>query len=222
MKISPALADELSRRDPDHAFWSAWEAQTVDLTKATFAWLPEIRANAIVCEARRRLAKYDTGTISEAACLYLRVVTERFQPKVVIEIGTFIGTSALAMRADRVYTCDKSNDCGPKEKRIVCHPYTGSTRMFTELARRGVRADFFFFDGRIKEKDVDLILELSAPGAVYAFDDYEGQEKGVINVGRLAPRLPAHYTLVPPPARVLDLESTTTIALLVPNGGHGA
>lgn len=183
------------------------------------AWLAEIRQHAITAERRRRLAKYDTGTISEAACLYLRAVTEYYQTKIAIEIGTFIGTSALAMRADRVYTCDKSNDCGPRAGHIICHPYTSSTRMLSGLALRGVRADFFFFDGRIKWPDIDPIRELSTPSAVYAFDDYEGEEKGVVNVERLRPYLPRHYALVPPPTRVLDLESTTTIALLVPNGG---
>jgi hypothetical protein len=178
-------------------------------------WLQEIRAHAAQAEARRALARYDTGTISEAACVYLRALTERFRPKVAIEIGTFIGTSALAMRADRIYTCDKSNDCGPKEKRIVCHPYTGSTRMLAALVDRGVRADFFFFDGRIKDADEAMILALSTPETVYAFDDYEGREKGVLNVERLTPYLP-HHTLVPPPADVLSLPSKTTIAVLVP------
>ena len=184
------------------------------------AWLTEIRRNAVLAEGRRRFATYNTGTISEAACLYLRALTEHYRPAVAIEIGTFIGTSALAMRADRIYTCDKSNDCGPKEQRIVCHPFTSSTRMLNRLVSHGVRADFFFFDGRIQENDVELILALSSPGTVYAFDDYEGHEKGVINVHRLRPHLPLFYTLIPPPARVLDLDSTTTIALLVPHRGE--
>jgi hypothetical protein len=142
------------------------------------------------------------------------------KPRVAIEVGTFIGTSAMAIQADRVYTCDKSNDCGPRDQRIVCYPFTSSTRMLIDLLRKGIRAEFFFFDGRIKEKDLDLILELSAPGAFYAFDDYEGEEKGVINVGRLGPRLPAHYQLVPPPGVIAGAEGATTIALLVPNGGR--
>lgn len=178
-------------------------------------WLTELRANAVTCEDLRQRARYNTGTISEAACLFLRLVTDWILPKVAIEIGTFIGSSALAMRADRIYTCDKSNDCGPLAPHIVCHPYTGSTRMLSELARRGVQAEFFFLDGRIKDADERLILQLSNPSTVYAFDDYEAREKGVLNVERMAKYLP-HHRLIEPPADVFGLPTKTTIALLVP------
>ncbi len=188
------------------------------------AWLPYIRTQAVLAEPRRALDRYDTGTISEAACLYLRAVTEIVRPAVAVEIGTFIGTSALAMAARRVYTCDKSNDCGHLAKHIVRHPYTGSTKMLAGLAARGIKAGFFFFDGRIKDADERLILDLSTPETVYAFDDYEGREKGVLNVERLAPLLPGR-TLILPPDHVRgplggDLRAAlggrTTIALLAP------
>lgn len=179
------------------------------------AWLPEIRAQAVECEARRHLAKYDTGTISEAACVYLRTLTERLQPKVAIEVGTFIGSSTMAIQAARIYTCDKDNDCVPRSKRIRPFPYTRSTEMFRRLVAMGVKADFFFFDGRIKDADELLIGTLSTSRTVYAFDDYEGREKGVLNVERMRRHL-RHYALVEPPADVLGLPSRTTIAVLVP------
>lgn len=181
-------------------------------------WLAQVRVHARAAESRRHLAKYDTGTISEAACLYLRAVTSRLQPRVAIEIGTFIGSSSLAMQAGRIYTCDKSNDCGHLAKHIVCHPYTGSTRMFRQLVDRGASAEFFFFDGRIKDPDLPLIAALATPDTVYAFDDYEGREKGVINVEKLRPRLAADYDLILPPTELgIDgVSGTTTIALLVP------
>lgn len=178
-------------------------------------WLPQIRAHAIECEARRSLAKYNTGTISEAACVYLRSLTEYFKPAIAIEVGTFIGSSAMAIHAGHLYTCDKSNDCVQSSKRITAFGYTRSTNMLKALVRKGVRADFFFFDGRIQDADEALILELSAPSTVYAFDDYEGREKGVLNVERLRPYLLKHTLILPPPA----LESgngKTTIAVLAP------
>lgn len=178
-------------------------------------WLPQVRAQAIECEARRPLAKYDTGTISEAACLYLRMVTEHLKPAVAIEIGTFIGSSALAIKAGHLYTCDKSNDCLESTKRITAYGYTRSTNMLKALMRKGVKADFFFFDGRIQDADEALIMELSKPSTVYAFDDYEGQEKGVLNVERMRPHVPRHH-LIEPPADVCGLSSTTTIAVLMP------
>lgn len=179
-------------------------------------WLEQIHATAVACEARRPSARYNTGTISEAACFYLRALTEHFAPRVAVEVGTFIGTSTSAIKAGHIYTCDKSNDCVPSSKRITCHPFTSSTRMLSQLKRRGVVADFFFFDGRIKAADVGLILDLSTSLTVYAFDDYEGDEKGVINVQLLLPHLSKPYTLMLPPGAVPPAVGLTTIAVLAP------
>lgn len=211
MKLTEDVHEHSDRTLFD-ALQNAHGCRTVSLDAM---WLYEIRAQAIECEARRHLAKYDTGTISEAACIYLRMLTERLQPTVAIEVGTFIGSSTMAIHAGRIYTCDKDNDCVPRSKRIRPFPYTRSTEMLKRLVADGVRADFFFFDGRIKDADERLILALSTPQTVYAFDDYEGREKGVLNVERMRPHLPT-YTVVAPPADVLGLPSKTTIAVMVP------
>lgn len=180
------------------------------------SWVTTIRAQALQLEPLRAQAAYNTGTISEAAALYLRALTFLFRPGVVIEIGTFIGTSASAMLAGHIYTCDKDNDCFQSTSSITTFPKLRSTRMLQTLVRHNVKADFFFFDGRIKDADLPMILQLAAPNAVFTFDDHEGHEKGVINVEKLLPHLSADYTLIEPPARVLDLETSTTIAVLVP------
>lgn len=185
------------------------------------AWRDTVQQLMTDAERRRPMAAYNTGTISEAACLYLMALT-RVIPKAKLsaEIGTFIGTSAtvMSLNIERVYTCDKSNDCFPGTARIVCNPFTRSKRMLAELLRIGASVDFFFFDGRIRDlAEIQLILALSKSTTVYAFDDYEGGEKGVLNVNKLLPHLPvgSHF-LVPPPAEVLGLDSKTTIAALVP------
>lgn len=187
-------------------------------------WLVEIRRNAVTCEARRPFTRKPgkTGTISEAASLYLRAIVDAVQPRVCIEIGTFIGTSTmvLASTGAHVFTCDKDNDVFKSQGTIVAYGRCPSTSMLDAIAG-GTVADLWFFDGRIQVEDLSLVQQLSHAKTVYAFDDYEGNEKGVINVERLRLWLPSHYALVPPPARVMDLESATTIALLVPNGGRG-
>lgn len=179
------------------------------------AWREYVQSKMAEAERRRPRAAYNTGTISEAACLYLHALTMKLQTKVAIEIGTFIGTSTTMMAAAHVYTCDKSNDCLESSARVTCFPHTGSKRMLSTLVHRNVKADFFFFDGRIRESDPPFIHRLSKPTTVYAFDDYEGNEKGVMNVARLHPELRG-YVLIPPPASVLELDSKTTIAALVP------
>lgn len=186
------------------------------------AWLEAIRAQAVECEARRPRTRKPskTGTISEAACVYLRAIVEAVRPSVCVEVGTFIGTSALVLASTlaRVHTCDKDNDALPASDAITPFGRTTSTAMLRALVEQQSSVDLWFFDGRIQAEDLPLIRALSHGRSVYTFDDYEGREKGVVNVNRLRLHLPSGYTLIPPPARVLDLPSCTTIAALVPKG----
>lgn len=181
--------------------------------------LHEIQERMAYCETLREKAYYKTGSISEAAAVYLRLLCDQFMPKTIIEIGTFIGTSTMAMESaesvEMIYTCDMHNDCLPSSETIQCHPKQSSTAMLAKLLEKGVKADLWFFDGRIQGPDLALILRLSKSFAIYVFDDFEGHEKGVCNVEMLQPYL-KEYTLIPPPLKVGDLESKTSIAILMP------
>lgn len=182
-------------------------------------WLVAIRLNAQLCEARRPLADYNTGTIPEAAAVCLRAICEWYRPEVIAEVGTFIGTSALAMKGcdsvRRIHTCDSRNACGPSLKAITTYSKTRSTAMFSRMVALGQLVDLFFFDGRIKPDDEKLIIALSKPGTVYVFDDYEGEKKGVINARILQPIFSTHR-LHEPAADVWGLPSRSTIAVLAP------
>lgn len=182
-------------------------------------WVFDMELAASKAETLRGKAKFDTGTISLRAMLYLRAIVEVVRPKTIIEVGTFIGSSTAAMErgllahgGGRIFTCDSRNDCLPSTDVIECHPWQTSTQMLTALVAKGVKADLFFFDGRIQLPDLPLILKCSTPKTVYAFDDHMGQEKGVVNVNLLAPLLPRHGFL-PPPDR---LPGPVTIAVLGP------
>ncbi len=181
--------------------------------------LAEIRQNALLCECRRVAADYDTGTIPEASAVVLQALCAWYRPAVIAEIGTFIGTSAMAMlgasSVKRIHTCDSRNDCGPAIKAITTYPRTRSTAMLARLVTLREKVDLFFFDGRIKPPDVPLIQQLSTPKTVYAFDDYEGEEKGVVNARVLQPIYPTHR-LHEPPADVWGLPSRSTVAVLAP------
>lgn len=186
-------------------------------------WRASIQQLMGHCERRRPTAKYNTGTVSESACLYLAGLTALLQSLVIVEVGTFIGTSSLAMIEGAhvnatIYTCDKSNDCVPSQRRVFTHPFWSSTQLLRKVRDRFTTVDLFFFDGRIQPEDLPLILELSSERTVYAFDDYGGREKGVINVERLHPWLNPKkgYQLIEPPPSVAGLDAKTTIALLVP------
>ena len=178
---------------------------------------PDIKTEMAVIhqanEARRVNANYNTGSITVEQMVQLRQMTQRLQLKTIVEIGTFIGNSAMAMVADKIYTCDRDNDCLPTTPNIITHPRTESTKMLSELVARGVKADMFFFDGRIQLPDLPMILKLSHPGTIYVFDDYVVNAKGVANVTLLSPLLPSgSHNLVQPDSRV----TKSTLAMLVP------
>lgn len=132
-------------------------------------------------------AAYRTGTISALDAGELRAIVEAFEPKVVAEVGTYIGRStramAMGMRDGLIYTCDASNDIklpAMYGATVEQFPMTSSTDMFRALVERGVRVDMFYIDGRLAPEDVGLMQKLSATPLV-VLDDFEGIEKGVAN-----------------------------------------
>jgi hypothetical protein len=179
--------------------------------------LPDLLQHIPIAEARRRAAKYNTGTIPFEAAVYLRALSRFYAPSVIAEVGTFIGTSTHALAPTRVlYTCDQSNDCVPTvmgEPSIVTHPYQSSARMFREIQEP---VDLFFIDGRLTADDLTELRRLSHPGSVYVLDDHVGREKGVANAQALRPLLPTH-ALMPPAAH-----GRSTLAAFVPFLQRGA
>jgi predicted O-methyltransferase YrrM len=166
--------------------------------------------------ARRPPKNTKTGSVSRAACAYLAAVTELLRPSIIVEVGTFVGTSILAMRATKhKYTCDKDNALLPSMEGLTVYPRTTSTEMFRDLVQEGIIADFMFFDGRAQDDDFPLIEQLSQSGTVYGFDDFEPGGKGMWNIRRFVHWFPDHR-LVEPPMYVPHVKGETTIALLIP------
>lgn len=210
----------LTAVETQSSFWSRVLPATPDPV-----WCADAARIWAEAQQRRRLADYNTGSIPEAAVYLLRALCEFFQPRVVIEVGTFIGTSAHAMASassvDRVYTCDVSNDCLESDQVITTFPRKTSTRMLERLvARRPLApADLCFFDGVVSEADAALLQRLTHASTVYVFDDYcygpkmrrHGVEimprKGIGNVAVLSGYLPRH---------VLIEADVPGLALLVP------
>ncbi len=169
------------------------------------------------CEEYRALANFNTGSVSFDACKTLLAICNLVKPRTIAEVGTFIGRTAFSMRAsDTIYTCDKDNDCLPKDQlpspcRIVQFPKQTSTQMLTALLATSKKIDLFFFDGRIQDADLPLIRALSHERTVYVFDDFVGEEKGVINTRKLWPLVPTYRRTRPSP-----LWGDTTLAMLAP------
>lgn len=205
-------------------FWSF-------LAPPSDAMRAEVRQLAVDADARRLRADYATGSILESEALALWALAEFVKARVVIEVGTFIGTSttALAMgsHVESVFTCDISNDCLPSFGVVRTYPKQSSTQMLRDVKRRGVRADLCFFDGVLSPTDADLVTEVTHDRTVFAFHDFNFgpkqrtargvtyletvPRKGIGNVNLLKPRLWKHTLVQPQP--------DTTLALLVPEAG---
>ena len=142
------------------------------------------------------------GSISKVSSRYLWLLTKYFSPKSVIEIGTYIGRSTLAISfggqesIEDVYTCDGTYDCLnfndyktgelPREKancidRIRYHGKTMSTDLLGKILESNKKVDMVFIDGRISNEDCKILAKVMNNNCVIVLDDFEGVEKGVVN-----------------------------------------
>lgn len=168
-------------------------------------------------ERRRHKAKFSTGSIPLETALQLRAVCEYYQPRVIAEIGTFVGFSTFALRAsDVLYTCDKDNDCLEPQANIRVHPHLTSTAMLQQMFADGYvnGVDLFFFDGRLVDEDIPLIEALSHPRTIYLFDDVGPDQtaKGIANLQRLKTIVPDH--VLAPPSQ--NFGGRSTLGALLP------
>lgn len=153
----------------------------------------------------RAQADYNTGSVSYNDAVDLYKIVKMFQPRVIAEVGTFIGVSTSVMYEARrgevdIYTCDMSNDIKlDLPFHIYQYPKKPSHEMFEDMANKEVKADLIYLDGRLSDKDIPHLLNVITNDTVFVLDDFEGVEKGVAN------------------AVVLD---SPNFALIYPREGH--
>ncbi len=149
-----------------------------------------------MAESRQRYrltADYNTGSVSVGDAAELYRLVKFFSPEIIAEVGTFIGTSTMAMyMADeyfRIYTCDMSNDIPAlfedADEVIKYFPKTSSTQMFKQMAETELGIDLLYLDGRVQEEDFQYFPKIIHDQTIFVFDDFEGIEKGVVNAMRL-------------------------------------
>lgn len=177
----------------------------------------------------RATADYNTGSISPVAAWSLYSLVRHFKPKRIIEVGTFIGKSTISMAAalddqktpGRIFTCDASNSITlpwDGETSIEQFPNTLSGDMFKEI---DAPCDMVFLDGRLKKADLELLEPLVTEETLFVLDDFEGMEKGVINLTQLVgvEKLKKHFLLYPPSTQWLAQRGYTShsvTAVLLP------
>ena len=147
----------------------------------------------------------------------------------ILEVGTFIGKSTISMASameeftdkGEIFTCDASNE--------IKLPYVGNTKITQFMKQDSTKMlecltgkfDLLFIDGRIKNSDIKLILNLTTDKTIIIFDDFEGIEKGVANLMlfRQSKEFNNHYQINPPSEEFLKLHnfhSNALLGLLVP------
>lgn len=180
----------------------------------------------------RKVADYNTGSITTGAIWTLFSTCIFFKPKTIAEVGTFIGKSTFSMacamdiaypEGGDIYTCDFSNKIdlafGTKT-RVRQFPMQSSTDMFSALYDEKQKCDLLLLDGRLQTEDFKLLSSILHPESIILLDDFEGTEKGVVNALQLMNSLQNTHYLAYPPSRELmrshGLYEGCTIGMIVP------
>jgi hypothetical protein len=177
-------------------------------------------------------AAYNTGSIGSGAIWALFSACLFFKPKIIAEVGTFIGKSTFAMacaidiaykEGGEIYTCDFSNSIDlnfATKTSVKQFQMKSSTEMFTVLAAENRRFDLILLDGRLQAEDFKLLPAVLHPETVIFLDDFEGIEKGVINALHLMNSLQnTHYLAYPPSRDIMHSHGLTdgcTIGMIIP------
>jgi predicted O-methyltransferase YrrM len=186
----------LSEAMLSEVFWPRLRNAATALPEATEITETILSASRIV---HKRFPPETAGSIDKDAIQKLWLLARYFRPRVIAEVGTFIGRSTLALSEgagdslQQMHTCDYSfaefgipeefNKCFKNAKKIAYHAKTASNQMFKSmLGQHRESVDCFFLDGRLSAEDIEPIKMLRSNNAVFIIDDFEGVEKGVANV----------------------------------------
>ena len=206
-----------------------WEIILDQNQLTTIKELDDLKTKSIDLEKLRFEAEYNTGSIAISQAHLLYLVVQFFKPKRVIEVGTFIGRSTIAMAQamdkycseGEIFTCDASNSIELPWKgttKITQFKKQTSVAMFQQLD--GVY-DFLFLDGRVVDEDLINMDRLITDKSIIVLDDFEGIEKGVINLTYLKKlrKFQNHQLVYPPDSELLlanQMSKKIPMALLIP------
>lgn len=175
-----------------------------------------LNAALLRLDALRSGADYNTGSITADSGWVYFCIANFFRPKMVAEVGTFIGRTTTAVawgaRDAEIHTCDSSNDLKiPTYHKVKQYPKTTSAEMFKLLSEIGVGVDMVILDGRLSNEDGEPLSKILTDDTIFVFDDFEGVEKGTVNASLLLHSLSPYYHLVYPPKNL-----NTGVAMLLP------
>jgi predicted O-methyltransferase YrrM len=171
-------------------------------------------------QALRKEAEYNTGSLPAEDAFELYKVVKFFQPKVIAEVGTFIGVSTLVMdlatgTTAQIRTCDVSNRIDLAHfGNIEQYFHTPSHEMFADMAKEELKTDLIYLDGRLSQQDVEPLNKIIHDKTVFVMDDFEGTEKGVANAMML--ESPGRVLVYPREGRKTAMSIPMTLLQFVP------
>ena len=175
-------------------------------------------------QALREQADYNTGSLPVEDAFELYKVVKFFQPKVIAEVGTFIGVSTLVMdlatgTTAQIRTCDVSNRIDlllyPEQAKLIeQYFHTPSHEMFADMAKEELKADLIYLDGRLGQDDFEPLSKIIHDKTVFVMDDFEGTEKGVANAMML--ESPGRVLIYPREGRKTAMSIPLTLLQIVP------
>tara|TARA_B100001057_G_C22791082_1_gene927621 strand:- start:294 stop:1010 length:717 start_codon:yes stop_codon:yes gene_type:complete len=185
----------------------------------------------------RSYSSYNTGSISSTSAWLLFSITLYFKPKIIVEVGSFIGKStfSMAFAADdyisesdcRIYCCDYSNEIkfpDLTKTEIIQYHKTSSTQMIKQFEKSMI-IDLIHLDGRLENEDNILLKDKVDENTFFILDDFEGNEKGVVNFSSLIKNnvisRKTHCLIYPLPNEISEkynlLERSTSAVILPVN-----
>jgi predicted O-methyltransferase YrrM len=192
----------------------------------------ELFSKSITLEELREQADYNTGSISTGAIWTLFSACTFLKPKMIAEVGTFIGKSTFSMACALdlvprhkgiIWTCDFSNNVNldfATQTQVRQFKKMSSTDMFTTMVNENTVCDLLVLDGRLQDQDYALLPAILHSETVILLDDFEGTEKGVANGSQLMKSLQKSHHLVYPPSRELlrryGLQEACSIGMIIP------
>ena len=182
------------------------------------------------------LQRPNSGSIGLGSALSLFLTSYQYSPKLIAEVGTYIGNSAAAMACGaglrrqevQLITCDM-NPCTQEPLAGLQLPkgskaqvvQGSSTKMFELLAANNAKVDMLHLDGRLVKDDLKFLQKIIKDDTLIALDDSEGDEKGHINLDVLRRAgLIKNHAFVEPFSRELfrgwGFESRSVTSFLLP------
>jgi len=166
--------------------------------------IEEIKAaKATLIEKAKRIhpeAKdIETRAIPEEDFEVLESLIKKYNPKIILEVGTWIGTSAMAMdmisNGAKIYTCDEHNMCVYESPNVTFYHCSGKS-VLAIMPRRNIQPDFIFIDAGMR-KYIPSVLAAMTKDFVFVVHDYVQGSKGWRNMEALK-KLVKNITIIKP------------------------